>query len=199
MSGMVTLTLTGAKRFTIAGTVHTVEKWQQCRVDKNTAEHLLDQYFTDKNNQEQPYFEEGVVEKPIPRADRKRVRASQRRLDREAAKAQAKVEAQAVLRDARDRGDPIDADDMQAFRQEAGAAQDPYKRVQHNEDAPDWAVNKDVAIGPVSDDDLSEDVVVEAAPRPQVAMEVTKPKPTPRKRASKKTAKKGTRSRKKAA
>ena len=44
-----------------------------------------------------------------------------------------------------------------------------------------------------------EDVVVEAAPRPQVAMEVTKPKPTPRKRASKKTAKKGTRTRKKAA
>lgn len=199
MSEMVTLTLTGAKRFMISGTTHTVEKWQQCRVDRGTAEHLLDQYFTDKNNQEQPYFEEGVVEKPVPRADRKRVRASQRRLDREAQKATTRAQAQSALREAQANGEDMHTDAMQQFRQDAGVAQDPYNR-SRSENAPDWAVNKDVAIGPaVQGEDAAP--IMEAATRPKVDMQVDKPKPTPRKRAaSKKTAaKKGTRSRKKAA
>lgn len=174
----VTLTLTGAKRFMIAGTTHTVEQWQQCRVDPRTANHLLDQYFVDKNNQEQPYFEEGVVEKPIPRADRKRVRASQRRLEREAAK----------------------QDPNQAFRQDAAPPQDPYARTPDN--SPDWAVNKGVEIGPGSADD-GEDAgpLMEAATdRPEVEMEVAAKAPVKRKRAASKTAKKtGKRAAKKAA
>jgi hypothetical protein len=169
MSGMVTLTLTGAKRYMIAGTTHTVEKWQQCKVDTRTAQHLLDQYFVDKNNQEQPYFEEGVIEKPVPRADRKRVRASQRRLDREAAR----------------QDDP-----NQAFRQDAAPAQDPYSRNQDN--APDWAVNKNVEIGPgPADEGERAGPVMEAAePQPEVKMEVAAKAPVKRKRAaSKKTGK----------
>lgn len=170
MSEMVTLTLTGAKRFTIAGTTHTVEKWQQCRVDRRTAEHLLDQYTVDRNNQEQPYFEEGVVEMPIPRADRKRVRASQRRLEREAAKADASMQSL--------RGD------------DAPAAQDPYKRSGAGED-PSWAVNTDVRIGPAAEGADAEGPVVEAvrADKPEVQMEVVKaPKAPRKKRASKKKA-----------
>jgi hypothetical protein len=131
---MVTLTLTGAKRFMISGTTHTVEKWQQVRVDKSTAEHLLDQYFTDKSNQEQPYFEEGVVKEPPQRADRKRIRASQRRLDREADKAR-----QAGV-------NPDDAESMQAFRQDAQPAQDPYGHNKQKRENPDWAVNTDVQV-----------------------------------------------------
>ena len=196
MSETVTLTLTGAKRFMISGTTHTVEQWQQCRVDLKTAEHLLDQYFTDKNNQEQPYFEEGIVNKPVPRADRKRVRASQRRLDREAQKAVTRAEAQSALREAQANGDDMHTDAMQQFRQDAGVAQDPYNRTR-GEDAPDWAVNTDVAIGPAVTDDDAAPIMEAANPRPKVEMVVDKPKPKPRKRASKKAAK--TRTRKKAA
>lgn len=135
MTEMVTLTLTGAKRFMISGTTHTVEKWQQVRVDPLTAEHLLDIYFTDKSNQEQPYFEEGVVKEPPQRADRKRIRASQRRLDREDAKARAAGV------------NPDDAESMQAFRQDAKGPQDPYghQRSKQREN-PDWAVNTDVVM-----------------------------------------------------
>jgi hypothetical protein len=119
----------------ISGTTHTVEKWQQVRVDPLTAEHLLDIYFTDKSNQEQPYFEEGVVKEPPQRADRKRIRASQRRLDREADKARAAGV------------NPDDAESMQAFRQDASAPQDPYgfQRTKQREN-PDWAVNTDVVV-----------------------------------------------------
>ena len=186
MSETVTLTLTGAKRFMISGTTHTVEQWQQCRVDDKTAQHLLDQYFTDKNNQEQPYFEEGVIDRPVPRADRKRVRASQRRLDREAQKAVTRAEAQSALRSAKANGEDMHSDAMQQFRQDAGVAQDPYNRTR-GEDAPDWAVNTDVAIGPAITDEDAEPIIMEATPRPKVDMQVDKPKPTPRKRVSKKT------------
>lgn len=169
MSNMVTLTLTGAKRFMISGTTHTVEKWQQVRVDPATAEHLLDIYFTDKSNQEQPYFEEGVVKEPPQRADRKRIRASQRRLDREDAKAR-----QAGV-------NPDDAESMQAFRQDAQEPQNPYG---HNKargkDAPDWAVNTDVVVESATpkvdnrvfetaDERAERTVEVEAAPRKRAA------------------------------
>lgn len=132
---LVTLTLTGAKRFMISGTTHTIEKWQQVRVDKLTAEHLLDQYFVDKSNQEQPMFEPGVVKEPPMRADRKRIRASQQRLNREADKARAAGV------------NPDDAESMQSFRQDAKEAQDPYghKRTAKREN-PDWAVNTEVVM-----------------------------------------------------
>lgn len=166
---MVTLTLTGAKRFMISGTTHTIEKWQQVRVDPMTAEHLLDIYFTDKSNQEQPYFEEGVVKEPPQRADRKRIRASQRRLDREAGKAR-----QAGV-------NPDDAESMQAFRQDAQQPQDPYghQRSKAREN-PDWAVNTDVVMEDAThrpdnrvfetvEERAERTVEVEAAPRRRAA------------------------------
>jgi hypothetical protein len=169
MNNLVTLTLTGSKRFMISGTTHTIEKWQQVRVDSLTAEHLLDQYFTDKSNQEQPYFEEGVVKEPPQRADRKRIRASQRRLDREADRA-------------RSAGvNPDDAESMQAFRQDAQQPQDPYghQRAKKREN-PDWAVNTDVVVEDATrktdnrvfesaDERAERTVEVEATPRKRAA------------------------------
>jgi hypothetical protein len=168
MTEMVTLTLTGAKRFMISGTQHTVEKWDQVNVDSKTAEHLLDQYFVDGNNVEQPFFEEGVVKKPEPRADRKRIRASQRRLDREAAKA------------------ADDAENMQAFRQDAKAPQDPYNRSRNAADNPDWAVNTDVQIGPASKK-ADTRVFEDPEPAPVAKMEAPKKAPAKRKRTARKT------------
>jgi len=186
---MVTLTLTGAKRFMISGTTHTVEKWQQVRVDPLTAEHLLDIYFTDKSNQEQPYFEEGVVKEPPQRADRKRIRASQRRLDREDAKAR-----QAGV-------NPDDAESMQAFRQDANAPQDPYGHQRaKNRENPDWAVNTDVVmedatrkvdnrVFETADERAERTVEVEAVPRKRAAPKkkaASKKKTAAKKRTSRK-------------
>jgi hypothetical protein len=187
---MVTLTLTGAKRFMISGTTHTIEKWQQVRVDALTSEHLLDQYFVDKNNQEQPYFEEGVVKEPPMRADRKRIRASQQRLNREADKARAAGV------------NPDDAESMQAFRQDASEPQNPYGHRQQKRENPDWAVNTEVVVEDAtqkvdtrvfeSDAERAERVVVKVETRKRAS-----PKGKKKRAAKKKTATK-TRTRKRA-
>lgn len=166
MTEMVTLTLTGAKRFMISGTTHTVEQWDQVNVDKDTAEHLLDQYFVDKSNNEQPYFEEGIAVKPEPRADRKRIRASHRRLEREAQRAD---------------------QDNEALRQGAKPPQDPYART--GENAPDWAVNTDVRIGPANtaakDNRVFEDPTPAPAPKVAAVKRAAKPKSKRKSRAKK--------------
>ncbi len=191
MTEMVTLTLTGAKRFMISGTTHTVEKWQQVRVDERTSEHLLDQYFVDKNNQEQPYFEEGVVKEPPQRADRKRIRASQQRLNREADKARAAGV------------NPDDAESMQAFRQDANAPQDPYghQRAKRREN-PDWAVNTEVVMEEATQkvDTRVFESADERADRTGVKVEAVKRKRAAPKGKKKAVAKKGakTRTRKRA-
>lgn len=179
MTQMVTLTLTGAKRFMISGTTHTIEKWQQIRVDAITAEHLLDQYYTDRSNNELPMFEEGVVKEPPMRADRKRIRASQRRLDREADKARAAGV------------NPDSAEAMQAFRQDASDPQDPYGHGRREKEAPDWAVNTDVVVEPTN-----AKVETRVFEEPQAARPTVEVEAAPVKRAAKKKAKATTRKRK---